>query len=179
MLSEPQQTYLTQAVRTMQIIALALIFGVIVFGLVALLGGFGAQETAETPLLAIIAAVVAMIAVVAAPLISKLIATGMRQSVVAGKRFHAGGSKPNSEAVGEVGSLVAIYQVQQIISRAILEGAAFMNLAAYMTERQPMSLAFAMFLLIAMFFKFPTRGHLEKWVGDEMTTIEQLRSLEN
>jgi|GEM_PF-6950518 len=42
MLSEPQQTYLGQAVRTMQIIALALIFGVIVLGLVVLLGGIGA-----------------------------------------------------------------------------------------------------------------------------------------
>ncbi len=74
-----------------------------------------------------------------------------------------------------MGSLVAIYQIQQIVSRSILEGAAFLNLAAYMTERQPMSLVFAVFVLIAMFFKFPTRGYLEKWVREEMTTIEQLR----
>ncbi len=177
MLSEPQQTYLCQAVRTMQIIALALILGVIVFGLVVLLGGIGAQEPAETPILAIIAAIAALISVIAAPLVSKMIVSRMRQAVVAGKQFNAGGSKSIPEAVGEVGSLVTIYQTQQIISRAILEGAAFINLAAYMTESQPMSLVFAVFLLIAMCFKFPTRGYLEKWVHEEMTAIEQLRSL--
>ncbi|MCH8840983.1 MAG: hypothetical protein IH831_10005, partial [Planctomycetes bacterium] len=92
----------------MQIIALALIFGVIVFGLVVLLGGIGAQEPAETPFFAIIAAVAALISVIAAPLVSKMIVSGMRRAVVAGKQFNAGGSKPIPEAVGEMGSLVTI-----------------------------------------------------------------------
>ncbi len=172
MFNEPQRAYLNQVARTGQIIAIALMMGVVVFGLVLLLGGIGAREPAETPFLAIVGAVFAMISAVAAP----LVASGMRQAIVAGKQINAGGSTTIPEDVGEVGVLAGVYQTQQIIGRAILEGAAFLNLAAYMTERQPMSLGFAALLLIAMAFKFPTRGHLESWICEEMATIEQLRS---
>ena len=178
MLSEPQRAYLDQAARTIQIIAFALIMGVVVFGLVLLLGGIGAQEPEETPIVSIIAAVFALVSVVAAPLVSKMVASGMRRSIFAGKEINAGGSKLIPESVGEVGVLAGVYQTQQIIGRAILEGAAFMNLMAYMMEHQTMSLVFAVFLLIAMFFNFPTREKLENWIHKEMTTIEQLRSLE-
>lgn len=178
MLSEPQQAYLDQAARTIQIIALSLIFGVIAFGLVLLLGEIGAQEPAETPFLTIIAAVFAIVSIVAAPLVSKMIGVGMRRAIIAGRPIFAGGLKPVPEEVGELSSVAAVYQTQQIIGRAILEGAAFMNLVAYLTECRPMSLGFVAFLLIIMVFKFPTRSHLENWVREEMTTIEQLRSLE-
>lgn len=179
MLSEPQRTYLDQAARTIQIISLSLIFGVIVFGLVLLFFDIGAEKPAEAPFLAIIAAVFALVSAVAAPLVASMVTSGMRLSIVAGKQISAGSTQAIPEDVGEIGVLAGVYQTQQIISRAILEGAAFMNLAAYMTERQPMSLGFGAFLLIAMFFKFPTRNHLENWIRKEMTTIEQLRSFED
>lgn len=178
MLSEPRREYLGQAIKTIQIIALALISGVIIFSLIVLLLSKEDQEPVETPILAYIGAVLGLIAVVTAPVLSRVFSMSMRQAVVEGTQVKPGGPKPNPESEGDVSSLVAVYQFQQLVSRAILEGAAFLNLIAYMTESQSMSLVFAVLLLITMFFRFPTPGNLESWVTEELATVEQLRSLE-
>lgn len=176
MLSEPRREYLGQAIKTIQIIALALISGVIIFSLIVLLLSKEDQEPVETPILAYIGAVLGLIAVVTAPVLSRVFSMSMRQAVVEGTQVKPGGPKPNPESEGDVSSLVAVYQFQQLVSRAILEGAAFLNLIAYMTESQSMSLVFAVLLLITMFFRFPTPGNLESWVTEELATVEQLRS---
>ena len=85
-------------------------------------------------------------------------------------------SRPKPE-VGIVGNLLFLFQTRHIIGYAMLEGAAFYNLIAYMIERQQVNLAMVGLLLGAMFVKFPTYGRLEGWVADEMKSIDELRSL--
>ena len=176
MFSEVQQKFLTQAARTMQIIVCALIIGVICFALVVLVGGLAPEKPPEAPIVSIIAAVFAVGSLVAAPLLPKLVTSGSQQSLVQGQPIHQH-SMFAQEALGDVGPLVGVFQTRLIIGRAILEGAAFFNLAAYMIEAQPISLGFTVVLLIAMVFNFPTREKLESWVRAELATIEQLRSL--
>ena len=178
MFSEPQQAYLKQIATTTQIIALALIVGVVAFGGIILFLELGPKEPVETLFISIFAVGIGIASVFIAPVISRMIVTGMRRSIMAGKSIRMASASAISEEAGVVGKLAHVYQTQQIISRAVLEGAVFMNLVAYTVEGHPISLVVAVMALIAMFFRFPTQGYLGKWVREEMTTIDQLQDIE-
>jgi len=179
MFTEPQQAYLGQIVRTTQVIAVALILGVAILGAVLVfIVDLSDRAPVETPFISMFGITIGIASIFVAPQVSRMVVAGMRRTLVAGKSIRAGDSSAIPEEVGKVGELAHIYQINQIIYRAVLEGAAFMNLTIYMVEVQPMGPAIALCLLIAMFFKFPTRSHMENWINAEMTTIEQLRSFE-
>ena len=179
MFTEPQRAYLQQVARTTQIIAIAMIVGIAVFGVVMVfILDLGDREPIETPFISMFAVAMGVASFFVAPLGSQFISAGMRKSLAAGNSIRLGGSSAIPEETGQVGELAHIYQIEQIIHRAVLEGAAFMNLAVFLVESQPMCPVIALCLLLAMFFRFPTYNHLENWVGKEMTAIEQLRSFE-
>jgi hypothetical protein len=69
------------------------------------------------------------------------------------------------------------YQSALIIRSALLEGAAFFCLVAYMLEHNALSLAGAGMMLLFMLFGFPTRSKVEEAIETERTTIEQLRQM--
>lgn len=126
-----------QVLRTVQIIAGALMLGVIAFGVVAAVMVQG--RAAGDPLLAYVAAGFAVFALVLRSLLPNLMA-------------------------GAEGDAPAIYQTQTIVRYALLEGAALFNLVAYLIAAQWWSVAVAGVLLAAMGFGFPTRGKYETWL---------------
>ena len=60
-----------------------------------------------------------------------------------------------------------ILQTRVIIRAAILEGAAFFCLVAYMSTRLWWTFATALVLVAVMAFFFPTRGGFDNWVRDQ------------
>lgn len=176
---EPEQNQLIeQTARTTQIIAFALISGVILFAFVILLAGLATDDPPETPVISIVGFVFAAGAVLAAPIVSKAIASAMRRSAVEGNQTSNRQYPAQQQEFGTFGIVVGSFQVGQIFRRAILEGAAFMNLVAYIIEAQPLNLAIAIFLVLTMMFSFPTRDNLERFVREQMDEIEQLKVLE-
>jgi hypothetical protein len=75
------------------------------------------------------------------------------------ERSFSGDSKSLS-----VRPLAATYQTLLIIRCALLEGAAFFSLVAYMIERQPIAIGAAVVLLVALLANFPTASRLEAWI---------------
>mgnify|MGYP001260938337 FL=1 len=171
MLTDEDRAYLARAAQTMQMIVGALAGGVLSFlGVVLVLGQQQPGPPPDQPMLTYMSIVATFVAIVMAMIIPGVVIRNQRQAILAGK------PKP-PEAARELGPLVAGYQTAIIIRRALVEGAAFFCLVAYMLERQSLSLVGAGVLLVFLLGGFPTRSKLEDAIENERTTIEQLRQM--
>jgi len=153
---------LTPLVRTMQIINAAMILAPVVFaGIVLVIGDQGPVNPA--PLRGQPAAPNR-----GAPLETVGLVSGLAAIVVqgiAGRSIAAAGVKTALAADGDrVESLAGAYQTGLVVSLAINEGAAFLNLIAYMFSPNPWNLAMAGLLILANATKFPTVNRVITWV---------------
>lgn len=153
------------SVRTMQIIAVALIMGVLTFLLVVLLvtkGDIGGMQNAG--LMTMIAAGFGFLMIVNHFVIPPIV-TGTQL-----KQAAAEFSQQQEQVRGQ--QLYGIYQTQLIIGMALLEGAAFFNLIAMMLEKSVASLGVVILLLCLMLVKFPTHTKVSWWVQDNLREME-------
>lgn len=155
----------SQAIQTavaIQIIAGALIAGVVSFGLVAVFLTFGDQP--DDPLLGYVAAGFSAVMLVMSLTIPSLVARQQTREAFA----RAGDDEERARR-----NLYAAFQTKTIIGFAMLEGAAFFDLVAYMNTARTWVLAIAAALVAIMVSRFPTRGRIENWIENQM----QLRDL--
>lgn len=68
--------------------------------------------------------------------------------------------------------IAPIYRTRHIIGSAILEGAAFFNLVAYMVEPFAGNLIAAAVLLVVLALKIPTATRMQFWVQDRARELE-------
>jgi hypothetical protein len=110
---------------------------------------------------------------VLAVVVPQIILRQQRQAEIKNQSLVRGHS-PTSE----VASLLSGLQVRRIIAGALLEGAAFFNLVAYMQGRHTVSLVMAAALIAGLVTLFPLRSLVEQWVENELRTVRELRQLE-
>jgi hypothetical protein len=184
MLSDAQKAALLPVARTLQIIVAALAIGVVTFFIVVLLivkgEGQNAGGGAASPLITYIALGAAVAAAFLALTIPNMISARQRMEIASGKaglRSQMSQMLPLKPEFRELAPLVAIYHARVIIFGALLEGAAFFNLIAYMIEHQMLSLVVAGCLLLMMLSQFPTPSRFENWIESEQRTIDELRLL--
>ncbi len=135
-----------------RIISGALIMGVVIFACVAFFVAKG--EPAKSPMLALIGAGMAMMAVVVRFIVPTII-------VNAGKAR----LKEASDA-DQMSQLAGLYQTKMIVGMAVLEGAAFFNLVAYISEKQFWTYGVVAFLVGVMAISFPSQGQFENWAEE-------------
>jgi hypothetical protein len=160
MLDEQQTAELRPIVRTMQIIVGVLALGVVNFMVIAVVIIASQQGAAnavrgDTPIITYAALAAAVTAIFAAFLVPNLFAGGLRKSFA------------NAPEKNEIRSAAQIYQTLLIIRCALLEGAAFFCLVSYMLERQTITLAASLMLLVFLLTQFPTLSRVEAWVENE------------
>lgn len=174
-----QKEQILGAARIMQIIMTAMIMGVLFFAAIVLLIGGEAPENEDGGIfvITVIAVCFAMVALVAARLVPPIIQRNMRRNIIDGAQINNNISAEQAAKMGDTKLLTINYQTTMIVGAAILEGAAFMNLAAYMLERQTVGLFVAATMVTAMFFKFPTVMQAENWIADELEIIKASRQL--
>ena len=141
--------------RTTQIIAGALIMGVVVFGGFA----FIAVQTGEGlppqfPMISVLAAGFALMATLMRFVVPMIIVNSAKSQLLEADESE----RPNR--------LAALYQTKTIIGFALLEGAAFFNLLAYISEKQLWSYGVVAFLLGVMAISFPSQGQFENWAEE-------------
>jgi hypothetical protein len=173
MLTDQQRDYLGQCALRMQIIVGTLASSVVVFAVVALVMRHG--EPAERAVISYVAIPFTIACLVGSPIVASRVAGIARQSLIEGTL------KPPPDAPtgsSDVGLLAGVYQTRLIIAAAIIEGAAFMNLVAYLLEGHVWTLAAAVVLFILL-MQFPTTGRVENWVSDELESVQQLRGFSN
>ena len=152
-----------QRVRVMQIIVIALVTGVATFAAVAVVQAQG--KPPGVPFLAYVGAGVATIVVVARMFVPRIVAITQGRQASAGFDLEKDQQKL-------VDTFCGTYQTKVVMENALLEGAAFLNLIAYMVETQTMSLAVAGGLVSIMLLSFPTGGRVESWVREQFEAIE-------
>jgi hypothetical protein len=166
MLTEEQRESLTPAVRAMQIIAGALVMGVLAAGVVFIFMTFGKKQPIPNPFLTYLAAGWGAIAIVLSFVVPGVMGGNMRRNSNASPPLSSGNVPP-------VGPLVGRYQTLLIIRLAMLEGAAFFAIFAYFLEANLISLGVAGVLLLVMLASFPTVSRVENWIEDEVRLIEE------
>jgi hypothetical protein len=134
-----------QAVRVAQIITIALVMGVVLFGVVALLFVGALDDPADGVILSGMGAGFAVLMFVMHLVIPAQIA-----------RQQAG--------TADESQLYGVYVTKTIVGLALLEGAAFFNLVALIVEHNWWSLAIAGGLVFWMLAMFPTRTRVDHWV---------------
>lgn len=144
----------------MQIIAFALMMGVVVFGVIVMFQT-GGQLNGKPGLLTWIAAGFAGLMIVNHLAIPSIIAGATW------KKFVADGIKQKSEKE-QAQAAMGVYQAQMIVALALLEGAAFFNLVVVMQERTMISLGIVIALLVLMLIKFPTTTKVTWWIQDRL-----------
>ena len=81
------------------------------------------------------------------------------------------------ERAGDAGRLGVILQISTIASAALLEGAAFFALIAYLAEQSLLSFMIAVALIVGVILHIPSRSRIIHWTEDQLTQLEQERQL--
>jgi hypothetical protein len=182
MFTEEERAFLARVTRTMQIIVGALAGGVVMFFVAVLvITSDNPPKPPDTPILSYMAVAAALAAILVATLFPGLVLRSQRQAILNGKpALEAGpkGGQPLSEAEQQLMPFLGGYQTALIIRSAILEGAAFFCLIAYMQEGQLWSLVCAGVLLLFVLAGMPTRSRVEDAVERERRAIEELRQMQ-
>ncbi len=165
-----------KALFTMRIIAGALIGGVVTFAGVASVVVFGqapaAQPGGQPPaqngseIVMYLAMAFAAVAVVMSFVVSNLVsAAGVKGVAKMAKDGTATGPKEL------FGRLLAVAQTKVIIALALVEGAAFFNLIAFIITKSLIPPAVVGALLLVMAIHFPTKFKLARWLEDQQRLL--------
>lgn len=167
-----------KVLRTMQIIAGALIAGVLSFAGVASFLVFGnaaaVQPGGQPPavggseIVMYMAMGFAAVAVVMSFVVPNLISAAGVKSVA--KLAQDGTSTGPKELFGR---LLGVAQTKMIIAMALVEGAAFFNLIAFIITKSLIPPAVVLGLLAVMAIHFPTKMKLANWLEDQQRWLNQ------
>ena len=145
-------------VRAMQIIAGALIAGVTMFALLAIM--MTMDRAPEAPLISYIAAGSAALATLLRAIIPAAVARRKVDQLANSVDASDGGATESQ--------LYRVYQTSMIIGMAMLEGTAFFCLIAYMGEANMLPLTATGVLLVLMFCSYPTQSRVDHWVENQL-----------
>jgi len=170
-MSSQDEAALAGRLRSMQIIVLALSMGVISFLAIAI--GMRATNAmpprAGDPIITYVGLAVGCMQVVLAQFIPNMIAEQQRKKL-------GQGTMPEG-ATDEMTALWGIYAVRMLIGAALLEGACFFLLIAYLVEGQRVAPLMAGTLLVMLIFRMPTRGRVEAWVERQRERLLEERTM--
>jgi hypothetical protein len=153
------------SVRGMQIIAVALMSGVLFFLGIVLMSTQGDVLSFKQPeIITIIAAGFGLLMIVNHFVIPGIIASTQLKQLISN-------DFTGSEEATRIDKLVGVYRIQFIIGLALLEGAAFFNLIALMIGNSGFSLCTAGVLFALMLMRFPTRDKVSFWVQDKLREL--------
>lgn len=151
MASDPNKVDPQTVGRTTQIVTAALIMGVLVFAGVALT--IRTAPRAGLPIMT-------YLGVAAAALLT--VVRFFVPAAIANQHVQACRGLPAEQARER---LAVAYQVRNVVTMSLLEGASFFNLVAFMLEGQWLTLGVVAVLVTLMAVAFPSQGQFESWAA--------------
>jgi len=154
------------AVRGMQVIAAAMMIGVLSFLLVVILTLAGDTLGLNNPsVMTLVAAGFSTLMIVNYFVVPRFVAKALLKQAVSNDLINK--DEPSKQQV-----LVGIYRTHMIVGLALPEGAAFFNLVALMTSKNVLSWCAVWALLGLMLFRSPTRTRVSFWVQDKLRELQ-------
>ncbi|MGD0089551.1 MAG: hypothetical protein ABSE73_06485 [Planctomycetota bacterium] len=189
----------TRMLHGLQIIVGAMCLGVIGFGVLAVSLPIGAKPALPFPgFMLCSGAVFTALTWMAGVVVGGAMLANARRRIAAGQQkvdsqtfgalrvgalFLPSSSSPSVfeatfvERHGDAALLCWEYRKLTVIRAALLEGSAFFMLVAYMLEGHWGSEALAALLIAGLILRIPTRGHLARWLDDQLQLVENQRSM--
>jgi hypothetical protein len=164
--------------RTMQIIAGAILAGLLMFlalvlYLVLVQNHGNGLGPGDPPLLSVMALV---LLAVNTPLAFVLRGTSERAAL---RQIAAGSWRPPRGTHGADlpagGKLLVARQTGMILAMALLEGVGFLACIAYLMEAQPFALAVCGLVVIFLLANFPTEGRVRAWLERQANVLAEMR----
>ena len=75
------------------------------------------------------------------------------------------------------GKLFGVYQTKTIIGAAMIEGAAFLNLVAYLLEGNPITLGLGLGLAVVIAALFPSPSRVANWIEQRLRLMDDNKML--
>ena len=159
--------------RVMQIIAAALMIGVITFlGVVLFLvygqrNGQGLQPAADLPIVTLLA--IAMFAIntpLAFILPNQLAKPALKQIAAA----------PEKEREYDIDKLLGVRQATMLVGLALIEGTAFCACIGFLLDADVGSLVVVGLCLLLMLVLFPTRNRVRNWLDKQAMAVQDIRN---
>jgi hypothetical protein len=170
----PWEERFTPALRQLQMIVGSLVTGCTIFLVIALFVSAGRGAAGGPPLVSYIAMASGVMALLTRAVIPpKIIGTG-RQKILRQEGRDAG-RRDLREGPSTVGRLLQLFATSTIIPCAVIEGATFFLLVAYVIEGWPPALMAAVALIAVLALHMPTQGRLAHWIEDQLALLEQER----
>jgi hypothetical protein len=179
-MSESDDRLLAPRVRIMQIIAFALITGVLVFLGFACFQVFVQRQGEPAapidglPMISLVTVAVFAGGVVASFVVPTVMTRAALQRIAAGTRQVPQGTDPKDQAT-DLDKLLAVKQTALIVGMALLEGPAFMGCIAFFIEAQFFTLGIVAVAIVAMLLRFPTEGGVRNWLYEQTNQLQQIR----
>ena len=171
--------------RTMQIIAIAMLLGVCVFSTIVVFQVSTRQNDpakpavqGELPLSYLAAGALAVLGPLAF-LLPGVIERSALKKIAVGTwtppQARRGRTLPPGYFDSEESKLLFVRQTSLIIGMAMLEGTGFFGCMAYMVSGQPLALGVIGGAIFLMLCKFPTAGRLRNWLELQAARLTDLR----
>lgn len=161
---ELQGRRLRTSVFTMQVISLGLLTGVLMFLAVVLLTTQG-NFAGKADVLTVIGVGMGLLMMGMHFAVPPLLAGAQLKQAAASGLLQQTAEEQLQQCCG-------IYQLQLIVGLALLEGAAFFNLVALLTERSQVSLGVVAVLLSLMAMKLPTVSRVTFWMENQLRQLQ-------
>jgi hypothetical protein len=174
-MNDPERNF-TVRLRVMQIIAGALLFGLLTMTIIAIVlvaqngGPLGDHKPDMPPLVTIVIAVMFVACLIARFVIVGPIVRSTVQRLAATQ--HSGDAAGSDET-----ALLVTRHVTLIMSCALLEGAGLAAAIAYMIEGQEFALVLVLGAVIGLVALFPTRAGVRSWLDRHLSLVAELRQL--
>jgi hypothetical protein len=162
-------------VRTMQIICGALAAGIVTFLVVVLVLNGAPDAAAEPGVLTFISAGFFLVMLVISFLVPRIIVQGQIKQIALGTWKPPQQLPAGFDLSSESAKLLLAYQTHMIVRLAMLEGAAFFALIAYLLEGHWLALCVGIAALALLLSQFPTRGRLENWADHARAQMQAIR----
>jgi hypothetical protein len=164
-------------VRMAQIIVGGLAAGVAMFAAVAVLVGDGLQPLDTGLWLSLIMAALSITALPLRWFLPAAVTQNNIRKIAQGTWVPTSGAGNTGTETTDQEKLAIVFVQKTILGGAVLEGAAFANLVAFLLEGQIYSIALGVFLLVAILAGFPTRGGMEAWLERATRRVRESRDL--
>jgi hypothetical protein len=165
----------TERLPRMQIIQGAIVAGAIIYAIVAyaLREGGVMQGRAQEPIVSYACSVLAVMSLIQFPFVTRKIAKESRRKLLAEA---PSGNSAEMKNISDTAMLLASYQTQMIVGAAILEGATFALIIAFLVDGTNWTIIGALVLSGVNAVQFPTRTRVERWLSEQRELIEQERA---
>ncbi|MEO1498398.1 MAG: hypothetical protein AAFV43_14735 [Planctomycetota bacterium] len=149
---------ITPQVRLMQAIVLGLAASPALFAIITLFLKLKPLGDDAAQLLVTIALSVGLVGLIAQHVLGDIVLNASVKSV-------------GAAAFDEPEKLAGAYLSALLVSCALCEAAAFINLIAFMITRTPLTMAMGLLLVVASVIKFPTVGKVAGWARRQMRDL--------